>query len=891
MIFQEVSCQESILYGTLVDNGEPLLFASVAVYRNDILIRGVETDLDGNYQVECQAGDRIEFSYIGYNAQSIIVTAEMLNSHKNYPNIEVPQLKSQAFLAQMEERRKRLKESFAIDSTQIPTQVIVKDKSILNNRIHKFSVIDGHATIVKPSKPIQFTAAITQKIGTQFVAPWHKHQLQNTYAQGRPIQGEPTYQDFSNGESFSYGPKISSLSNQNIIAHQNDLMQSGSTFSTHAACKTEQNNHKIYSIFNYDRSPDIFNTFQNSATHIRLGWNKYTHPYQNNNYVNVEFVLQKTELGNQNYTGYYHEVLQSMMIQSPSYDSQNQSPENPTSYSPDFNNPFQTLNQLSFPISNTKASLLINQKWLNDYDDLQINNTIRFDIRETSLSELRTSHKEGEETITQNIFHIKIPTLQFASEIKKTLLDGKMQTSFSNIGKIARSDYSVQTLNQHQIHNEAHLLRYLAMPNIDLQLDNVTFTLSNQSLIANNQPNSILNPTINGIYQKRLHKKKIDRFSASLNFQRKVKELDLVLDNYNYSSLLINHYELSDQQTNVPLWIPDNLNNETKDSYSCELAASKQFSKSLFTARLQYNLLDQKNVIFPILQNSQFTLQNAADFTTHKLAWIGYWKYTSSRKGKYITLKNTLEVNHFRTNVYKLHTSNERIPIAGFSNISKNLIEEQPVGVIVGSNYKKTENGTLLIDEDGFPIRSDKQNIIGDPTPLLSFNYNLEYRIDNWGLKIFIDGQLGGKIWNGTQQALDYYGTSLHTADHREVKDYIFEGVTSDGQINNKKVALANPKNGLQNYFWTRYGEEGVNEEYIKDGSHINLKLIELFYETHNYYEYDIKASVYVKNLLSIGSFQGFTTSHLYEDSISYGLQYFNQPIATEIGTSFTYLF
>ena len=34
---------------TDVTNGDPILFGAVALYKNDVLITGVETDLDGNY--------------------------------------------------------------------------------------------------------------------------------------------------------------------------------------------------------------------------------------------------------------------------------------------------------------------------------------------------------------------------------------------------------------------------------------------------------------------------------------------------------------------------------------------------------------------------------------------------------------------------------------------------------------------------------------------------------------------------------------------------------------------------------------------------------------------------------------------------------------------------
>ena len=213
------------------------------------------------------------------------------------------------------------------------------------------------------------------------------------------------------------------------------------------------------------------------------------------------------------------------------------------------------------------------------------------------------------------------------------------------------------------------------------------------------------------------------------------------------------------------------------------------------------------------------------------------------------------------------------------------------VGVIVGSDYNRNENGSIIIAEDGFPTRADENRIIGDPTPLFNYIYALELNLNQVFLKFIIDGQIGGKVWNGTQQTLDYYGVSQNSADQREITNYIFDGVKSDGTINDIEVSLADSNNGLSNYFWARYGEEGIASEYIQNATHISLKSIELSYWQRRRNQSNIKVTVFAKNLLTIGNFPGYTTSNLYEDGISYGIQYFNQPITSEIGTSLTYIF
>lgn len=63
---------QTSLYGKITDeeSNEPLLFASVVIYKNGVLIYGVETDLDGNYSfsnIDPGTYD-IEASYVGYSA-------------------------------------------------------------------------------------------------------------------------------------------------------------------------------------------------------------------------------------------------------------------------------------------------------------------------------------------------------------------------------------------------------------------------------------------------------------------------------------------------------------------------------------------------------------------------------------------------------------------------------------------------------------------------------------------------------------------------------------------------------------------------------------------------------------------------------------------------------
>ena len=236
--------------------------------------------------------------------------------------------------------------------------------------------------------------------------------------------------------------------------------------------------------------------------------------------------------------------------------------------------------------------------------------------------------------------------------------------------------------------------------------------------------------------------------------------------------------------------------------------------------------------------------------------------------------------------VTKVNQSDSEVIISGFANVSKQFIEDQPIGVIVGNDYQRTENGELIIGQDGFPLLAANQKLIGDPTPLFVGELSQRLGKGNFSLAINIDGQFGGQTWNGTQQALDYYGVSERTAEQREETNFVFEGVDINGKINTKTVSLADPSLGLEGNRWTRYGLEGVASDYIVDASYLRVKRISFGYTKTLKNRKQIVFNLFAYNLITFAPFEGFTTNYLFEDDLSGGLQYFNQPMTTQIGIS-----
>lgn len=75
LLLASIGISQTSLQGTVTDaeSGEPIIFGTVALYKNGILVTGTETDLDGFYSItEIDPGTYdVEFSYTGYSSQKI----------------------------------------------------------------------------------------------------------------------------------------------------------------------------------------------------------------------------------------------------------------------------------------------------------------------------------------------------------------------------------------------------------------------------------------------------------------------------------------------------------------------------------------------------------------------------------------------------------------------------------------------------------------------------------------------------------------------------------------------------------------------------------------------------------------------------------------------------
>ena len=146
---------------------------------------------------------------------------------------------------------------------------------------------------------------------------------------------------------------------------------------------------------------------------------------------------------------------------------------------------------------------------------------------------------------------------------------------------------------------------------------------------------------------------------------------------------------------------------------------------------------------------------------------------------------------------------------------------------MVGKDYARTEDGDVLIDENGYPIiSSNKNNHLGDREPDFLLGVGSTFTWKDLSLSFLVDGRCGGDVYNYTGRGLISNGQSHFWEKYRNRK-VVFDGVVANGdgtyRPNTTPVILDSQTSSV--YF------HGVTSNFIEDGSYIRLSYVTLSYD------------------------------------------------------------
>ncbi len=295
------------------------------------------------------------------------------------------------------------------------------------------------------------------------------------------------------------------------------------------------------------------------------------------------------------------------------------------------------------------------------------------------------------------------------------------------------------------------------------------------------------------------------------------------------------------------------------------------------------------NDVFPVMENNQLVLRNIAAHRNSGVE-VGFTGRTSNR---YFNTENTISYFVNRSKVTAVNTGYDYTPLAGFSNIHTAIVKGAALGSIVGTAYQRDANNNILIGSDGFPLVNNTPTVIGNPIPDFVMKMINDATWKMFSIGLCWEWRKGGQIWNGTQAMLDYYGRSASSAELRNTTGYIFAGVLQDKQPNTQPVGFYDVNKPVEQNRWTRYGHNGIGEEYIQEANVLRLNNINVGYKLKlGKYERQLAINLYAQNLVLYSSYKGADPNQLmYDLPGAAGLDFFNLPSVKSFGCNISIQF
>jgi len=230
-----------------------------------------------------------------------------------------------------------------------------------------------------------------------------------------------------------------------------------------------------------------------------------------------------------------------------------------------------------------------------------------------------------------------------------------------------------------------------------------------------------------------------------------------------------------------------------------------------------------------------------------------------------------------KNNVDALAPGINNIFLGGFEGSEIDAMVGQPYRTIYGYDWVRDAKGNMVIGSDGYPIMADKMSNLGNVDPTWTGGFGTNLRWKDLSLYLLFDVKYGGKMWNGTRGAIDYFGTSAGTLNRDEW--YVFPGVTQNGQTNTIPVK--------RDYYWMTQnvgsGFTGPMVDYVESSSWVRLRTVTISY---NFTKLLKKTFIQGLSLYFTGTNLWISTpykgidpeTNLLGASNAQGIDYFNMP-------------
>mgnify|MGYP006198065349 CR=1 FL=1 len=190
-------------------------------------------------------------------------------------------------------------------------------------------------------------------------------------------------------------------------------------------------------------------------------------------------------------------------------------------------------------------------------------------------------------------------------------------------------------------------------------------------------------------------------------------------------------------------------------------------------------------------------------------------------------LRWDMTVNWAKNNseVVDLYGDLQTLVLGTYWSLNVEARRDEPYGVMYGNGYLRNEQGQILVNDNGFPIRDSQRKVLGNYNPDWTAGLLNRLTFGDFDFSILFDMQQGGDVFSVSNYFGNYAGVLTTSLEGREIDwcepGVVVEGIVqSTGQPNTTAVCP-------EDYFGGLYGN---HESAIFDASYVKLREAKIGY-------------------------------------------------------------